>query len=143
MQTAVAGGDTPHLLVVDDDPDMRAFIAEVAAMVGYRCTLATDTAQFTRAMGSDIALLMLDLVMPETDGVELLRVLGQQGYAGRLILMSGVDKRVLETASALAQELGLQVLGHFQKPIRLAELEALLQHHLADHGHRRGRQEDN
>ena len=74
MQTTAAVGDKPHLLVVDDDPDMGAFIADVAEMVGYRCTLAADTAQFTMALGSDIALIMLDLVMPETDGVELLRV---------------------------------------------------------------------
>jgi len=131
MQTTAAVGDKPHLLVVDDDPDMGAFIADVAEMVGYRCTLAADTAQFTMALGPDIALIMLDLVMPETDGVELLRVLGQHGYDGRLVLMSGVDKRVLETATELAKALGLRVLRHFQKPIRLVDLQAFFQHHVA------------
>jgi hypothetical protein len=65
---------------------------------------------------------MLDLVRPETDDVEL--------------------QRVLETASAFAHELDLQALGPFQKPIRMGELEALLRHHLTDHGNRGGRTRD-
>jgi DNA-binding response OmpR family regulator len=88
MPTRVAQEDQPHLLGVDDEPDMGAFIADVAELVGYRWTLATDTAQFQRAMGPDIALIMLDLMLPETDGVELLRMLGQHGYRGGVVLMT-------------------------------------------------------
>ncbi|MGE3539131.1 MAG: EAL domain-containing protein [Candidatus Tectimicrobiota bacterium] len=138
MPRTVVADDRPHLLIVDDDPDIGEFIADVAEAVGYRSTLATDTAQFNQALGAGIALIMLDLVMPETDGVELLRTLGQHRYDGRIVLMSGYDKRVLETAEELARALGLQVLRYFHKPIRLAELRNFLQHHLADHGHRVG-----
>jgi hypothetical protein len=42
-------------LVVDDDPAMGECITDVATMGGYRGTLATDTVQFMRAMGPDIA----------------------------------------------------------------------------------------
>jgi len=133
MPISAAPGDQPHLLVVDDDPDMAAFIADVAQMVGYRCTLATDTAHFTAALGPDVSLIMLDLMLPDTDGIELLRVLGQRGYAGRVALMSGVDPRVLATADDLAKALGLQVLRHFQKPIRMVELAAFLRQHVVGH----------
>jgi EAL domain-containing protein (putative c-di-GMP-specific phosphodiesterase class I)/FixJ family two-component response regulator len=136
MQTRAVEDDQPHLLVVDDDPDMGEFIADVAERVGYRCTLAADTVQFTRAMGPDITLIMLDLMLPEIDGVELLRVLVQHGYDGRLVLMSGMDKRVLESAEDLAKALGLRVLRHFQKPIRLVDLEAFLQQHMSSHAER-------
>lgn len=142
MQTRIAEEAKPHLLVVDDESDMGEFIADVAEMVGYRCTLAMDMAHFTAALGPDISLIMLDLMLPETDGIELLRILGEHGYAGRVVLMSGVDPRVLATAEELAHTLGLRVLRHFQKPIRLVDLRAFLQHHLADHGNCGGRKRD-
>jgi EAL domain-containing protein (putative c-di-GMP-specific phosphodiesterase class I)/CheY-like chemotaxis protein len=142
MQTTATAHVTPHLLIVDDDPMLGEFIAEVATIVGYRCTLAATRAQFTQALGSDIALIMLDLMMPNTDGVELLRVLGEYGYAGRVALMSGVDKRVLETAETLGNMLGLRVLRHFQKPFRLAELQAFFQSHLTDYSPRNERPGD-
>jgi EAL domain-containing protein (putative c-di-GMP-specific phosphodiesterase class I)/CheY-like chemotaxis protein len=133
MQTKAAEDDKPHVLIVDDDAGVRAIIARVAQRVGYRCTLAADTGHATTALGPDIALIMLDLMMPETDGIELLRILGQHGYGGGVVLMSGVNKRVLATAVALAHALGLQILGSIQKPFALPALTALLQQHLAGH----------
>jgi EAL domain-containing protein (putative c-di-GMP-specific phosphodiesterase class I) len=65
--------------------------------------------------------------MPDMDGVQLLRWLGEHSCRAGILLMSGMDKRVLETAEALARALGLTVVGHLQKPFRLAQLEAFLQ----------------
>jgi DNA-binding response OmpR family regulator len=133
MQSKDGEGDTPHLLVIDDDLDMGECIADVAARVGYRCAVAADTVHVQTALGPDVTLMLLDLMMPGTDGVELLRMLGHHGYAGRLVLMSGGDKRVLERAEDLAKALGLHVLRHFQKPIRLVELEAFLRQQVTGH----------
>jgi EAL domain-containing protein (putative c-di-GMP-specific phosphodiesterase class I)/CheY-like chemotaxis protein len=138
MLTRTAAGDQPHLLIVDDEPALGAMIAAVAQKLGYRCTLVGDTAHCLTAMDQAISLVLLDLLLPETDGIELLRVLGQRGYAGGVVLMSGVDKRVLATAAALAHALGLQVRGTLQKPFELQTLTAVLQHHMADHTARRG-----
>jgi len=79
MPPSAAPGDQPHLLVVDDEADMGECIADVAERVGYRCTLATDTAHFTAALRPDVALIMLDLLLPETDGIKLLRLAGAAG----------------------------------------------------------------
>jgi DNA-binding response OmpR family regulator len=57
MQSRVVEGEKPYLLVVDDDPDMGEFIADVAEMVGYRCTLVADTAHFQTALGPDVVLI--------------------------------------------------------------------------------------
>jgi len=133
MQTGTVPVATPHLLIVDDEPAVGKLIARIAQKIGYRCTLASDMAHFQRALGPDISLIMLDLMMPKTDGIELLRRLGEQGYKGRIMLMSGVNKRVLETATELAKTLGLQVLGGFHKPFQLAELKTFFQQHVAGH----------
>jgi EAL domain-containing protein (putative c-di-GMP-specific phosphodiesterase class I) len=67
--------------------------------------------------------------MPEMDGIELLRLLGQQKCRAGVILMSGSGRRILESAEQLAHALGLPIVGHLQKPFRLAELEKILARH--------------
>jgi EAL domain-containing protein (putative c-di-GMP-specific phosphodiesterase class I) len=119
-------GIKPHLLVVDDEPDFAEFLAAVAGEVGYRCTTVSEVRGFEEAIRGQVDLIMLDLVMPGADGIELLRMLARRHHPAGVILMSGFDKRVLASAEMLGKELGLQVRGHLQKPIRADELEAFL-----------------
>jgi EAL domain-containing protein (putative c-di-GMP-specific phosphodiesterase class I) len=72
---------------------------------------------------------MLDLMMPEMDGVEALRLLSELKCKAGIVLMSGISKRVLQAAEKLAHTLGLFVVGHLAKPFQLAELEQLLNKH--------------
>lgn len=118
-----------RILVVDDDDDIGELISVVAHSMNLCCSVTTNARDFLAALdqdGSHVALIFLDLRLPEMDGVELLRQLAQRQCRADLILISGVSKRVLETATELAQTLGLAVAGHLQKPFRLTELEALL-----------------
>jgi EAL domain-containing protein (putative c-di-GMP-specific phosphodiesterase class I) len=119
-------GRHPHLLIVDDEPDFAEYLGTVAESVGYRCTLVTEARGFEDAIQQDVDLIMLDLVMPGTDGIELLRLLAHARHPAGVILMSGFDKRVLMSAESLAKELGLCVRGHLQKPIRAADLSKFL-----------------
>jgi EAL domain-containing protein (putative c-di-GMP-specific phosphodiesterase class I)/DNA-binding NarL/FixJ family response regulator len=115
-----------HLLIVDDEPDFAEYLGAVAESVGYRVTTVTEVGGFEKAIQLDVDLIMLDLVMPGADGIELLRLLARARHPAGVILMSGFDKRVLVSAESLARELGLTVRGHLQKPIRAAELSAFL-----------------
>ncbi len=115
-----------RILVIDDEGDVGDFVCAAAQGMGFDCTVTADAATFLAALTPDTTFILLDLIMPGLDGIELLRLLGQQKCAAGIILMSGVGKRVLETASQLAQVLGLSIVGHLQKPFRLFELEALL-----------------
>src|SRR5262249_50864951 len=72
---------------------------------------------------------LLDLVMPKIDGIEALRMLSKLQCKASIVLMSGISKRVMETAEKLAQVLDLKIAGHLQKPFRLADVERLLQSH--------------
>lgn len=120
---------TRQILVVDDDEDIGEFISTVAQSMNFRCTVTTNAWDFLLVLdqaGDDVALIFLDLMMPEMDGIELLRLLERRQCRADIILISGVSKRVLETATELAHTLGLAVAGHLQKPFRLAEVEALL-----------------
>lgn len=116
----------PQVLVVDDDAGMGEFIRSAAQAMNIECVTTTRAQDFMAAFHADVSLVMVDLIMPDMDGVELLRWLAQQRCRAGVLLMSGMDRRVLETAESLTKSLGLKVVGHLQKPFRLAELELSL-----------------
>lgn len=116
-----------RLLVIDDEPDIGSYIASVAENCGYeaRATECPDT--FKGACGDfDPHVVVLDLAIPDTDGIELLRFLADIGYAGQVLILSGFDRRVLESAERLGRARGLKMAGALAKPIRLAELRGAL-----------------
>lgn len=120
-----------RILVIDDEADIGEFVAATARGLGLECTLTTDAATLPELLTPDITLIMLDLMMPEMDGVEALRLLSELRCKAGIVLMSGISKRVLETAEKLANTLGLFVVGRLAKPFHLGELEVLLkQHHV-------------
>ena len=60
------------------------------------------------------------------DGVELLRFLAENDFRAPVLIISGFDQRVLDSAFRLGEALGLTMAGPLQKPVRLDQLEALL-----------------
>lgn len=117
----------PRLLLVDDEPALADFIASAAMECGFEAVLTSDDAafreQFTLARPDVVA---LDLGMPGMDGVELLRFLADEGFRSPVLIVSGFDRRVLESAFRLGEALGLTMVGPLEKPVRLEELEAVL-----------------
>lgn len=116
--------------MIDDNPDVGEFIRAAAQAMGFECSSATDADEFLKMLSPDTNLILLDLVMPDMDGVELLRLLAQRKCRAGIILISGTGKRIIESAGQLAQALGLSIAGHLQKPFRLVELEKVLNQHL-------------
>jgi EAL domain-containing protein (putative c-di-GMP-specific phosphodiesterase class I) len=115
-----------RILVIDDDENVGMLVDEVAQQKGIPCTVTTDAASFLDALTPDTTLIFVDLIMPGTDGIEILRELARKECRAGVVMMSGIGKRVIESATALGHSLGLSIVGHLAKPFRLSELEALL-----------------
>jgi EAL domain-containing protein (putative c-di-GMP-specific phosphodiesterase class I) len=115
-----------RILVIDDEDDVGELVSATAQAMGFDCASTTDATAFLKILTPDTTLILLDLMMPEMDGIELLRMLAERKCKAGIILMSGVGKRTMETAGQLAEILGLSIVGHLQKPFRLAELEGVL-----------------
>jgi len=117
----------PQLLLIDDEPALAAFMASAAAACGFSPIVTSNDAQFRDAFRSRRPeMVALDLGMPGMDGVELIRFLADEDYRAPVLIVSGFDRRVLESAFRLGEALGLTMAGPVEKPVRLARLEELL-----------------
>ena len=117
----------PRLLLIDDEPALAAFVAKAADMCGFEPVIAEQDQQFRDLFQADRPqMVALDLGMPGMDGVELLRFLGSQDYKEPVLIISGFDRRVLESAFRFGEALGLQMVGPLEKPARLEQLEEIL-----------------
>ena len=117
----------PQLLLIDDEPALADFVAKTAELCGYAPIIAEQDEQFRQKfLESRPQMVALDLGMPGMDGVELLRFLADQEFVQPVLIISGFDRRVLESAYRLGEALGLNMVGPLEKPVRLEQLEAIL-----------------
>ena len=117
----------PQLLLIDDEPALADFVANAAQEAGYSPTVTSDDGTFREIFRSSRPdAVALDLGMPGMDGVELLRFLSDENFQGPVLIISGFDRRVLDSAFRLGEAIGLNMVGPLEKPARLEELEDLL-----------------
>ena len=117
----------PRLLLIDDEPALAEFLANAASSCGFDPVITALDEEFRQAfIAHRPEMVALDLGMPGMDGVELTRFLADQDYRGPVLIVSGFDRRVLESAFRLGEALGLNMVGPVEKPVRLEELEELL-----------------
>jgi PAS domain S-box-containing protein len=119
------------VLVLDDDAIARRQTSMLLASMGVGEILTAESGEealteIARAKDGDIDLLITDLKMPGMDGIEFLRRLAQIGYPGALVISSGVDEQLLQTAADLVRSKGLHLRGAVKKPLTRESLVSML-----------------
>jgi two-component system, NtrC family, nitrogen regulation response regulator NtrX len=109
----------PRILVVDDESDIRSTLKEVLTDEGHEVDLAADAAQARAARGRhEPDLVLLDIWMPDTDGITLLREWSSAGAPScPVVMMSGHG--TVETAVEATR---LGAFDFVEKPLSLAKL---------------------
>ena len=119
------------VLVVDDDGLVRSSLDLLLRRAGYEVVLADDAG---RALGEisvrNIDLVMLDVSMPGSSGLDTLVAIKARRPALPVIMMSGAASAGHETLHRTAEKYGADAA--FLKPIRSAELLALVARLLPD-----------
>ena len=126
--------DMSVIHIIDDEPDIGGLIREVVEGIGLKCQTYSSAADFLDAWGrvAEHDLIILDLMMPKMDGIELMRKLVERGCPQGIILISGSDQSILHSAEVLALAQGLRILKAVAKPIHLSEFSSLILRH-AEH----------
>lgn len=110
---------TSHVLVVDDEADIRALIDEILSDEGYEVTVAGDASEARTARDEDkFDLVLLDIWMPDTDGISLLREWSEPGDMDcPVVMMSGHG-----TVDTAVEATRLGAFDFVEKPLSLAKL---------------------
>jgi DNA-binding response OmpR family regulator len=117
----------PRLLLIDDEPALAEYLANAAKSCGFEPIVTARDDEFRDAfIANRPEMVALDLGMPGMDGVELTRFLADEDYRGPVLIVSGFDRRVLDSAFRLGEALGLNMVGPVEKPVRFDVLEELL-----------------
>lgn len=116
-----------RVLILDDDTAVGETIGFVAEAAGMDARAVSSPADFFREVDEwQPTHIVLDLIMPEMDGVEIMRHLAARRVDAGIIILSGVGSRVLDAARRAASEKGLHILGVLSKPISPSALQAYL-----------------
>jgi DNA-binding NtrC family response regulator len=111
-----------HILIVDDEPDIRELVSEILQDEGYTVSLAEDGAAARMAFSREEPdLILLDIWMPDIDGITLLKEWSSAGLSCPVVIMTGHGS--VETAVE-ATRLGAH--DFVQKPISLAKLLSIV-----------------
>lgn len=118
------------IIIVDDNEFQLKLLSHQLSMVGYKSVMTFDDGQSALNHMADQILdstiVLLDLNMPNMDGLEFLQKLEQTNYPGAILLVSGEDERIRQSAEKLAHSYNLLVLGNLSKPVQQHQLQKYL-----------------
>ncbi len=109
----------PHVLVVDDEADIRASIQDILSDESYGVTVAANATEARQArMKRKFDLVLLDIWMPDTDGITLLREWSEETELScPVVIMSGHG-----TVDTAVEATRLGAFDFVEKPLSLAKL---------------------
>lgn len=118
-----------RVLILDDDVDVAFLMAEAIRRAGHEAEAAIEPHAFFEKISEwQPDCIVLDLIMPEQDGVEIMRHLADMECNVRIVVVSGMDKRVTAAAARAARERGLEIAATLAKPFSIHTFTNLVLH---------------
>lgn len=117
--------------VVEDNIDFGLLLKHFLCAKGYKVCLFDNSFEFLHQNCTSFDAIVVDLFMPDPDGIAVIRQLAQYQYTGAIILMSGEDESVLRAALALSKAQALENVISLSKPFSLEKLLVMLEAALA------------
>lgn len=116
-------------LIVDNDITTQCVLPNQLRKFGFRGTESAfngEKARICLATRPRLGLIILDLSMPQLDGIAVIKDIARFHPCSSIILLSSLDENLLRTARRLAESYGLRVLAAHEKPLEREKLLELL-----------------
>jgi DNA-binding response OmpR family regulator len=121
-----------RLLIIDDEPGFCHFVRRIAEGLGFEVLVAKSADDFKQAyLSFKPAVIILDLVMPDVEGIELVQYLARMECRARILIVSGYHPDYPRIAKAVAGSRGLTKVEALVKPIDATALRTALSGPLA------------
>ncbi|MBQ4852310.1 EAL domain-containing protein [Pseudoalteromonas sp. MMG012] len=118
------------IMVVDDSQAilmvMQAILTELGIADITCCNNAKQALQNVQQAPFQYDAIFTDLNMPDMDGMELIRQLGELKFSGGVAIISEMDNKVIDLAANLARQCNAHLIGNITKPVQLSEVDRLI-----------------
>jgi DNA-binding NtrC family response regulator len=114
-----------NLLLIDDDQDFSDFFVTALSSKGIYCQVLSEPKEILNLNLEAIDHIIIDLLMPEFDGLQILRFLKEIDYRGDISVTSGQDQSLLDAAKEICQLHKLSFHSVLKKPFDLSYLDTL------------------
>jgi DNA-binding response OmpR family regulator len=116
-----------RLLIVDDEPEFGEYVGRVGERIGLSVRVTTNAKTFKETFQSfDPTVIVMDIVMPEVDGIELIEWLSENECTAKVILVTGFNPHYADATQKLGEARGMMSVTTLTKPVSLADLKAAL-----------------
>lgn len=120
------------ILIIDDEADQGELLCDIAEGLGHSATATVHSLDATELYRSlQPSLVILDMVMPEADGFEVIKALGAVGCAAPVLLISGYNPHYLQSAQTIAGHYGIRHLTTMRKPLHVDAVRRYMKETLA------------
>ena len=121
---------TLRYLVVEDQGFQRWAVGQLLERMGavhvFLADDGTSALEMYRTLDPPVDVIVTDLNMPQMDGMEFIRHVGESGRPVSLILASDMNATLIASVAAMTKAYGLSLIGTIQKPVTAAKLAAAL-----------------
>ena len=116
------------ILIVDDQPIIRSMLRLTLSQLGdFQIKEASNGREAYEVMQSvEVDLIFCDINMPESDGLELLKLLSDDKFSGEVVVISGEDEALVRSAKSLIDNFQLNTRGVIAKPLTLRKVRNCL-----------------
>ena len=116
-----------HLLIMDDERDFCDFVGHIGESLAYQVTKVTDSRKFKVAYReTNPDMIVIDMVMPELDGFDLVNWLVDQKTEAKLLIITGHNPLYAKAAQMQSTAKGVRQVKAFTKPVSVSTLRAAL-----------------
>lgn len=117
----------PLAAILDSDPDVAVMLSlQLRALGMEACCYREQAPLLAELPYRRPRIVVLALEFGQVDGIAVLRRLAEQEYRGGVLLLSGVERKIVRIAERVGRALGLTILDSLSKPYRLADLRQRL-----------------